>query len=115
MTVENYNTMHDQRADFHDGRILGYDGNRQLVCEKRIGDVLGRKSVTHQEEILTCDRLPEILTFDAAESPCESDVEIRVLYFDRVEDGEHIWDGTHQRRCDEGLPPKFRTESGSDE
>ena len=108
LSVENRNTMSGEQADFHEVRLVGFDEERELVCKKSIGTVQGRQTVQQMDVTVKCNRFPEILTFDAAESPCHSEVQIVILFFSRVEDGEYVWDATNSRQCKEGLPPEFR-------
>lgn len=100
--------MSDERADFQDVQLVGYDADRKLVCEEYIGELPGMETVQERDITVECERFPEIITFDAEESPCESEVDIVILYFDRIEDGQFVWDATHNRRCGEGLPPEPR-------
>lgn len=92
---------------FHDVRLLGYDENRNVVCEEQIGTVGPGDHRFKTEELITeCTGFPYLLTFDAEESPCE-DTYIEVVAYLGEKDGQPTWGGDEGRQCDEGLPPSI--------
>lgn len=75
---------------FHDVTVLGYAANGELICSKSIGDIPTEptKEATRTIE-LQCRDVPKLVTFKAAESPCETDTTIHLMV--RV-DEKPIWD-----------------------
>lgn len=107
LTVSNSNTYGTHRADFHDVTVHVYSEAREPVCRKDIGTVSYTQDVNNGVDVtLSCDGFPHLVTFSAAESPCEETTRIDVLVYDRRVDGEYVWDGTYHRECNEGLPPQ---------
>ena len=94
----------DEWNTFHEVRVLGYTRSGELVCEKELGAV----SHDGQQTIeITCSGFPYLLTFDAAESPCDEDTEIKISTYQGVRtNAETDWFSSHTRTCNEGLPPE---------
>lgn len=106
LTVSNRNTYGSHQGDFHDVSVRVYSDDQEPICRKDVGTVSYRQDVNNGTEVtLSCDGFPQLVTFSAAESPCEEPTEIAVLVYDRRADGEYVWDGTLRRECNEELPP----------
>ena len=96
---------------FHDVRVHGYDRNRTEVCSKRIGTIedeyTGGSGLPVEME---CSAFPTMLTYSAAESPCDENITttLSVAVYDE-EDGWLVVEG---RDCGEGLPPEPRDPGG---
>lgn len=95
---------------FHDVRIVGYTKEGELVCEKDIGNVARQSTSGSNTLSLDCPSLPDIITFESTETPCEENTRIEVSYYRGREEGEHIWDSNY-RECEEGLPPEWEPPS----
>lgn len=97
----------DEWNTFHDVRILGYTRSGKLACEKKLGAVT-RDS--QQKVELSCSGFPYLLTFDAAESPCDEDTELGIATYQADATIEKSWQtkwhGGRPRHCDEPLPPE---------
>lgn len=110
LTVSNSNTYGNHQADFHDVSVRVYSEQRELVCSKDVGTVSYQQDINNGIDVtLTCDGFPYLVTFSAAESPCEETTRIDVLIYDRQVHGDYVWDGTYRRECNEGLPPEVDT------
>lgn len=92
-------------ATFHDVRLIGYSDSNEVVCQERLGNMVGRGPMEPIQ--LTCSEPPVMLTYAADESPCEEDTLIGVAVYRTDPDGESYWWLDGQRQCDEGLPPDF--------
>lgn len=95
----------DDLTTFHDVRVHGYDHDRAEVCSKEIGTIADRYpggNGIHVE--IECSAFPTMLTYSAAESPCDEEIntELGVMVYDD-DDG---WELTTYRDCKEGLPPE---------
>ncbi len=94
----------DEWETFHDVRLLGYTDEGTLVCERSLGDIRNNGDVGTVR--LQCDRFPAVITFDARESPCDDDTELKVAFYKgKREEVGHYWLAEENRRCNEGLPP----------
>lgn len=88
---------------FTDVRLVGYDDSGALVCEHHLGELstFGERAPVR----MSCDAFPTVITYVAEQTPCDAGVEIEVLFYLGKTDSGHTWDGTHNRQCDEALPP----------
>lgn len=96
---------------FHDVRVHAYDRNRSEVCTKKLGTIAesypGGNGLPVEME---CTAPPTMLTYSAAESPCDEDVVTTITI--SVYDEEQGWSyDRYSRDCGEGLPPKPRGQS----
>lgn len=95
----------DELKAFHDVRVHGYDRSRTEVCSKKIGTITepyhGGDGLSVE---LECSEFPTMLTYSAAESPCDEEIntELAVATYDEA-DG---WKVVTYRGCNEGLPPE---------
>jgi len=111
LDVGNTYQARDELAKFTDVTVLAYDRNRRRVCSEYIGNVTAddRTSTPISVE-MSCPTFPTMITFDAAESPCDNEVRtvIRIAIHVKDEDYGDYWSMGCRRRCGEGLPPKPR-------
>jgi hypothetical protein len=103
--------VNDWDREFRDVTVLGYDETGQRVCRAEVGDLDGdsghRRTVT-----VSCSSFPAIVTATTAESPCEEDIAVKILYWVGTaeqrgtdpNENEIVWKSTVQR-CNESLPP----------
>lgn len=105
--VENHNVRHNAEADFHDVSVVGYTKDGKVVCRKHIGNVTHEFDNNDGKPVaLECSDFPHIITFTAAESPCEDDVIINIAVYNDQKDNWLV--DRYSRECDEGLPPNPR-------
>ena len=110
LTVEVRN-VNDWDRGFRDVTVLGYDETGQRVCTAEVGDLDGdsgrRPTVT-----ASCSSFPAIVTATAAQSPCDEDIAVEILYWVGTaeqrgtdpNENEIVWKSTVQQ-CNESLPP----------
>lgn len=109
LTVENDNTIGNDRANFHDVVVLVYSGERTEIASREIGVLPFDRNVNDGLSMtLDCPEFPYIVTLDAEETPCDENAAIVVARFDGKQDGEYVW-STDYRECNEGLPPAVPT------
>lgn len=108
--VVNNSQARDELATFHDVRIHGYSRDRTEVCVKDIGTISDRWHEGNRMSVeMTCSAFPVMITFEAAESPCDD--EVRTVLAIAVYDDEEEWShDRYSRNCGEGLPPEPRAE-----
>jgi len=106
--ITNTNEASDALAAFHDVEVHGYDRDRTEVCTEYVGMVSGDRHRGNGIPIeMMCSEFPTMITYSAAESPCDDDVRtvIKILIYDD-ENGWHT--ASNSRECGEGLPPENR-------
>lgn len=103
VTVVNDNTIGDSEADFTNVSLLGYTNDGRLVCDQYIGRVSHEWTINNGTEVeLECAEMPSVVTFDAAESPCDDNTGIDGARYDEEQEA---WILDQPRECGEGLPP----------
>jgi hypothetical protein len=107
ITVANDNVSNDSSAGFHDVTILAYSRHRELLCRKEIGDIAYDEGINNGVELtFTCSEKPYMITFDAAEGPCDEKTFIEIAVYSSESDYWVL--GRHTRDYGEGLPPEPR-------
>lgn len=106
--IEKQHQASDDQEAFHDVRVHGYADDRSEVCTKRVGTVSGRHPGGDGLPVeITCSEPPTMLTYSAAESPCDEEVE--TILDIAIYREKHGWSlDRYSRDCDEGLPPEPR-------
>lgn len=107
LEVENTYEAADHLAEFTEVTVIAYSADR-LACSEDIGTVTAENRASNPVSVeMACSEFPTMITFDAAESPCDDDV--RTVIYIATYDQEQGWClGCHARECGEGLPPEPR-------
>ena len=110
--VINIYEARDEVAEFHGVEVLGYGPDQTLVCSEHIGNVTAENSRSNPIYVeMSCSTFPTMITFDAAESPCDEEVRTVIKIF--AYDNEYGWQqAMPSRECGEGLPPEPRNSPG---
>lgn len=93
----------DEWGVFHGVRVVAFGADGLEVGSVGLGDVVANEE--HDPVELVCENAPVLMTFTAAEGPCDEGVELKIARV-RREDGAERWQVTGTRECGEGLPPK---------
>ena len=110
LDVGNTYQARDELAEFTDVTVLAYDRESHRVGSKHIGNVTAEDKTNMPITVkMRCSTFPKMITFDAAESPCDDDIRTEIDMWVYLEDGGY-WSSACSRRCGEGLPPDPREE-----
>lgn len=79
----------EEWATFNDVRLAGYSESDGMLCEAKLGDLVGRGAM--EPVTLTGEELPHVLRYEADETPCDEDTLIEKAVLVGRSDGEPTW------------------------